>query len=117
MSDASTSPSTNPLKSPLTSTAQVATGRPARYRKQLGSHLGRNLIADVQQGRTHLTFPGEQGEAPKGSCALVEEDGILRLEAEGVDEAMIERVEHVVGGHLERFGEAEGLTVVWERSF
>ena len=38
----------------------------------------------------------------------------LVLLAEADDQEMLERVEHVVGSHLVRFGEKDGLIVEWQ---
>ncbi len=69
-----------------TSRADVPTDVPARYAKQLVSHLGRRI------------------------------DFGLVLQAEAPDVESLARVEHALGSHLERFGQRKELTVTWQRS-
>ena len=95
--------------SELHSTATVQTDRSERWIKQLASHLGRK--AEVRQeadGAQVLLIAG-------GSCRMSGDDAALRFAASAQDEASLARVEDVVGRHLERFAEAEGLVVRWER--
>jgi hypothetical protein len=89
-----------------TAHAAVATDAAARYAKQLASHLGRK--AEVR----------EEPEGPRvvlggGSCLLVAGATTLDLHAEAGSTEALERVQHVVGGHLERFGQRDALVVVW----
>jgi hypothetical protein len=93
------------------SRADVATGTPARYAKQLISHLGRKV-----------SFTGDAISSPATAVigaatgAIVAGDGVLTLLAVGADEESVARVEQVLGGHLERFAQREGLTVRWRRA-
>ena len=88
------------------SRADVATDAPARYAKQLVSHLGRKLA-----------FTGDGITAPAtavigaATAGVVVGEGVLTLEAAGDDEGSVARVEHVLGSHLERFAQREALTV------
>jgi uncharacterized protein len=92
------------------SRADVATDAPARYAKQLVSHLGRKLV-----------FTGDGVTAPAtavigaATAGIVVGEGVLTLEAAGDDEESVARVEHVLGSHLERFAQREALTVQWVR--
>ena len=92
------------------SRADLATGAPARYAKQLLSHLGRKV-----------PFTGDAITAPAtavigaATAGIVVGDGVLTLEATGHDEESVARVEHVLGSHLERFAQREALTVQWVR--
>jgi hypothetical protein len=92
------------------SLAHVATDAPARYAKQLVSHLGRKLV-----------FTGDAVTAPAtavigaATAGIVVGEGVLTLEAVGDDEESVARVEHVLGSHLERFAQREALTVQWVR--
>lgn len=92
----------------LTARATVATGAAPRYAKQLASHLGRRseLRPEADGTRIVLTV---------GSCLLVVRDDALELRAEAGTAEELERVEHVVGSHLERFGHRDALTVRWVR--
>ena len=92
----------------LSAVAEVATDAPERYAKQLVSHLGRRL--------TWVT-DGGTSRAPIGTGvgAVVVGDGILTLRAEAPDRETLERIQHVLGSHLERFGQRNELAVNWER--
>src|ERR671916_3109977 len=93
------------------SRADVATGAPARYAKQLISHLGRKV-----------PFTGDATTAPAtavigaATAGIVVGDGVLTLEAAGHDEESVARAEHVLGSHLERFAQREALAVQWVRT-
>ena len=92
------------------SRADVATGAPARYAKQLVSHLGRKLVFTGDAVTTPAT--AVIGAATAG---IVVGEGVLTLEAAGDDEESVARAEHVLGSHLERFAQREALTVRWVR--
>ena len=90
--------------------AVVATDRPARYGKQLVSHLGRRnggeWSADAGTGWIDLA---------SARATVTAVDGALHLHIDGpADE--LNRLEDVVGGHLVRFGEKDELDVTWKRS-
>jgi phospholipase/carboxylesterase len=98
----------NPPRRVITSRADVATDAPGRYAKQLVAHLGRKLEFTTT-GATSTTTIGEAtGEVVVG-------DGVLTLVASGNDEDAVARVEHVLGSHLERFGQRNELAVTWTR--
>ena len=93
----------------LISHASVATSTPARYAKQLLSHLGRkaDFVAD---GNTHTANLG-------GSTAqIVVGEGVLTLVAAAQTEADLARIQHALGNHLERFGRRAELVVGWRRA-
>ena len=93
----------------IRSRADVTTGAPARYAKQLTSHLGRKV-----------PFTGDATAATAAiggaSAGVVVGEGVLTLLAAGDDEESVARVEWVLGSHLERFAQREGLTVRWLRT-
>ena len=90
--------------------AAVPTDRPERWIKQLASHLGRKAeVREEADGAVVLVLGG-------GSCRMSGGEGLLHLGADAPDDKALTRVEHVVGSHLERFAQAEGLTVAWERT-
>lgn len=93
-----------------TSVATVATARADRYLKQLASHLGRKCRVEETDAGTRLTLPIESQTA---TCLLTADGDALVLQAEGADAEELDRVRQVVGGHLERFGERDGLVVTW----
>lgn len=93
------------------SRAAVATEAPARYAKQLISHLGRKLsFTGDGSGATATVIIGA------ATAGIVVGDRVLTLWAAGDDEESVARVEHVLGSHLERFAQREALTVRWVRT-
>ncbi|MDN5797793.1 MAG: DUF2218 domain-containing protein [Intrasporangium sp.] len=90
------------------SRADVATGKPARYAKQLASHLGRKVPAEPTETGHRITIAG-------GVCELeVHEDtSLLVLLASAPDAESLTRVQDVVGRHLVGFGARDGLVVEW----
>ncbi len=91
--------------------ARVRTDRPDRYRKQLASHLGKRCtISDESDGGVRITLPADGGA---GSCLLTCQAEELSLDAVGESAEDLSRVQDVIGRHLERFGERDGLTVTW----
>ncbi|WP_080795643.1 DUF2218 domain-containing protein [Corynebacterium pacaense] len=108
----------------LTSTARVATERPARYGKQLANHLAENFVsiwdADARRGSIKIRGQGPGADNPRlafegeASCDLVTGDGVLLIHIEAPAE-LIERCERILGGHLVGFGKREGLTCTFRR--
>jgi uncharacterized protein len=94
------------MSTELTARADVRTDVPERYAKQLVSHLGH---------RVEFTTEGTTSTAQIGSGVATVEvgDGVLTLLAAGPDAESLDRVRDVLGRHLERFGQREGLSVVW----
>ena len=93
----------------LSSRADVVTDVPARYAKQLVSHLGRKVkfIQDGSSWTAHVA----------GSVARITSgDGVLVLQAEAPDVEGLARLEGALGNHLERFGQRRELTVTWQRT-
>jgi hypothetical protein len=98
--------------SAFTSRAEVVTATPARYAKQLASHLGHRLeVREEGENATRLVLPGEAG-----SCLLTSGDGVLVLDAEAPTKGGLGGVEGVIGRHLERFGTRAELAVHWNRA-
>lgn len=93
------------------SRAEVGTDKPARYAKQLASHLGRKCAVAEETTGTRVTLPEDRGS---GSCLLSSGSGVLVLEAEAESAEVLQTVNDVVGGHLERFGQRDGLAVSWQ---
>jgi hypothetical protein len=96
------------MVSTLTSRADVVTDAPARYAKQLVSHLGRKVEFATDGDTSTATFGSTTGRIVVG-------EGVLTLLVSGTDEEEITRIEHVLGSHLERFGQRNELTVTWTR--
>jgi uncharacterized protein len=93
---------------PLTARADVATATPERYAKQLASHLGRRSEIREEADGTRIVLA-------VGDCLLRSHEGSLELLATAPGPEELERVEAVVGSHLERFGQRNELQVVWRR--
>lgn len=96
------------------STARVTTDRPARYGKQLATHMGRKIVTtwDENTGLGSLTFDHEG--TVTGVVTISSLDDVLQLDLTADDEHL-ERLEQVTGIHLARFGAKEGLVVSWRR--
>ena len=92
----------------LTSRADVTTDAPDRYAKQLITHLGRKVEFTTQGATSTATFGDTTGQVVVG-------EGVLTLLATGPAAEGVARVEHVLGSHLERFGQRAELSVVWNR--
>jgi hypothetical protein len=94
------------MTSPMTARADVVTDAPDRYAKQLLSHLGR---------RVEFTTEGNTSTAGFGAAtgSVVVGDGVLTLRAEAPDAESLARVQHVLGSHLERFGQRNEIIVTW----
>jgi hypothetical protein len=90
----------------LRSRADVATDAPARYAKQLVAHLGRKVSFSTEGATSTAAFGDTTGQVVVG-------DGVLTLLVSGPDAEGVTRVEHVLGSHLERFGQRNELTVTW----
>jgi hypothetical protein len=90
----------------LTSHADVATDAAPRYAKQLGPVLGRRVEV-VPEAEGDRIVIGD------GSCLLVPGEAALVLRAQAPSQESLARVQDVVGGHLERFGQRNELAVHW----
>lgn len=91
------------------SEARVTTDRPARYAKQLASHLGRRAQTswDEETGVGGIVFEN-------GTGTLSAAEGALLLSVE-TDPGNLEFLEGIVGRHLVRFGTRDELVVEWRR--
>jgi hypothetical protein len=90
----------------LTTRADVPTDAPERYAKQLVSHLGHRVEFTVDGPRSTAAIAGGTGVVEVG-------DGVLILRASAPDAATLDRVQDVLGRHLEPFGQRNELAVVW----
>ncbi|MEU6772229.1 DUF2218 domain-containing protein [Streptomyces sp. NPDC046759] len=91
---------------PIT-TARVATARPARYLRQLVSHMGHKAAAALTpDGRGTITVAA-------GTCSLTPSPDRLELTATAADAESLARVQDVITRHLLRFATQEELTVEW----
>ena len=94
---------------PFTSRADVATGAPDRYAKQLVAHLGRK-VDFVTDGTSATAAIGDS------AVQVVVGDGVLTLLTAAPTESERARIEHALGSHLERFGRRADLTVRWDHA-
>jgi uncharacterized protein len=92
----------------LTARADVPTEAPERYAKQLVSHLGRRVEFTTDGPTSTASIAGGTGAIHVG-------DGVITLHAEAPDAETLDRVQDVLGRHLERFGQRNELAVVWTR--
>lgn len=90
----------------LTARADVVTDAPGRYAKQLVSHLGHKATFETDGPASTAKFGG-------GTGTVVVGEGVLTLLAEAPDAESLERVQWVLGSHLERFGQRNELVVTW----
>ena len=97
------------MSAALHSRADVITANPARYAKQIVSHLGRDEPFTTDG-------PTSTVQWDSATAGVVVGDGVLTLLAQAPDEAGVAFVEKVLGDHLLRFATREELTVTWQRS-
>lgn len=94
----------------LVSVAVVDTDAPARYAKQLLSHLGRKVavepVPDLPEPAGRLVFTYGVGDVLPGSTAL-------ELRATAGDAESLAHVQDVLARHLVRFGARRELIVTW----
>jgi caffeoyl-CoA O-methyltransferase len=91
----------------IESRARVTTPQPARYVKQIVSHLGHRLTTRLEPDGTGVV------EFDDGRCTLTVVADAVLLAARASDPAGLDHVREVLGRHLERFGGREGLRVTW----
>ena len=91
-----------------TITGEMATDRPERYAKQLASHWAKRGPVTEEDGATVLRW--EDGQV----ISMLPQDGTLAVEVSVPEGADLERFAQVVKVHLERFGQRDELTVIWE---
>lgn len=97
---------------PVRQRAVVATDRPARYIKQLGSHMGRKLgTAELPDG-LRLTF--NRDGIFRGYGDLREAEGALIMEVRAENDELAAGLADVLDRHMVRFGERDELVVTFE---
>ena len=96
------------------STAHVKTDRPARYGRQLTSHMGRKISAAWDEASSTGSLDMNRGGTSTGVCDLSCQPGALVLRLSS-DEEHLAHLEEVIGIHLARFGAKQGMVVRWER--
>jgi uncharacterized protein len=93
--------------SEIRSRAEVATDKPVPYMRQLCKHFGHKVDASFGEDSGYIQFDF-------GRCELHTSDGTLTLEVSAPDGESHERMERVIGSHLERFGRRDELSVAWD---
>ena len=102
----------------IAGTARVATERGAVYLEQLCEHFAdsserhsdQEFAVTVDDHRGSIDFT----PVVSGVCHLdAGEEGVLEIEVRAGDQPALERIQRIVGRHLERFAQGEGLTVEW----
>jgi hypothetical protein len=91
-----------------TATATVATERPARYIKQLVSHMGRKVGGSVGDDGVGV-FTTVSGAV----VTLTPEQGALVLRVDADDPQVVTAATESVARHLTRFATQEELQVSW----
>jgi hypothetical protein len=91
----------------IRSQAVVATDKPVAYMRQLCKHFGHKVDASFDEDSGYIQFEF-------GRCSLQASDGVLAIEVSAADEDSHERMERVIGSHLERFGRRDELSVAWQ---
>lgn len=90
----------------MTARADVDTDKPVPYMRQLCKHFGHKVDASFDETTGYIQFEF-------GRCELNAAESQLELTVTAEDEERRERMQNVVGSHLERFGKRDGLTVNW----
>jgi hypothetical protein len=91
----------------IKSRADVPTDKPVAYMRQLCKHFGHKLDASFGDDSGYIQFDF-------GRCELHANDRTLVLNVSAADAESHERMERVIGSHLERFGRRDELTVSWQ---
>jgi len=91
-----------------TITGQMATDRPERYAKQLAGHWAKRGPASEEDGATVLRWEGGQ------VITMRPQDGTLAVGVSVPEGEDLQRFAQVVKVHLERFGQRDELTVIWD---
>jgi hypothetical protein len=92
----------------VTSHADVATDKPIPYMRQLCKHFGHKVDSSFGDSDGYIQFDF-------GRCELHARGDTLALTVTAPDEESHERMERVIGSHLERFGRRDELSVSWRR--
>lgn len=91
----------------ISSHAEVATDKPVAYMRQLCKHFGHKVDASFGEDSGYIQFEF-------GRCDLQSNIQTLTLDVSAADAESHERMERVIGSHLERFGRRDNLSVAWQ---
>lgn len=90
----------------LYTTARVVTERPHRYLKQLVSHMGRKVPAELDGDRGAIRFS-------LGSCLLATSTAHFDLIVKAGSADAVAAVQDTIAGHLLRFATQDTLVIDW----
>lgn len=93
----------------IASTTDIPTSKAANYLQQMCRHFGHKAVVTQSENAHTIQFGFGTGEMRAA-------DDVLTLTAWAEDEDTLERLETVLGSHLERFAFRENLIVSWSRS-
>ena len=92
----------------LTQTAEVEIERPARYGKQLASHMGNKLKVEEIQGGWKLTF-----DIGEGTLIATDTHLVMTSAAENIDD--LQKIQYALVKHLIKFASKLGeLDITWK---
>ena len=92
----------------FTQTAQVEIERPARYGKQLASHMGNKLKVEEIQGGWKLTF-----EIGEGTLIATDTQLVMTTTAENIED--LQKIQYALVKHLIKFASKLGeLDITWK---
>lgn len=89
------------------SRAEVPTESGAKLVNRLCKHWAHKLEVEQKENEGRVAFED-------GSCLLQVEPDKLLVAIEALDEEALDRLEGVVGRHLERMAGDETLAIIWE---
>jgi hypothetical protein len=92
----------------MQSSTDISTTSGQRYLVQLCKHFSHRLPASWDDGGGCIEFPF-------GTCNLKAGPDALSVGVEAASEADLDRMEHVVLSHLQRFAFREELAAAWVR--
>lgn len=96
---------------PVRQRSMVSTDRPARYIKQLGSHMGRKISTEEVPGGLRLIFNRDGIFRGYGDLVADDANHTLIMEVRAEDDEKAQNLAGVLERHLVRFGEREELVV------
>ena len=96
---------------PVRQRSAVSTDRPARYIKQLGSHMGRKISTEEIPGGLRLIFNRDGIFRGYGDLVADDANHALIMEVRAEDDKKAQSLAGVLERHLVRFGEREELVV------
>jgi uncharacterized protein len=93
----------------FTSSAFVATDSPGRYIARLCRHFAHKLPVSFDETQGSIQFDA-------GRSLLHAEYGGLALRVEAVSQESLEKLQHVMASHFERFAWQQALQLDWQET-